>query len=126
MPLFRAQHLRALFAGHEHFFEHWVERYTDSGGAHRLDLVLSGGGGAPLYTYQGEPDLREYLRVNESSKVTLEHLVKPGAELGSNPYHYVIVRVDGDRIELEVVAVDWGATFQPYRSNRLDLRDGQP
>ena len=80
MPLFRAQHVRAIFVGHDHLFEHWVERYADATGPHRMDLVVSGGGGAPLYIYQGEPDLREYLKANESSKVTLEHLVKPGAE----------------------------------------------
>ena len=123
MPLFRAHHVRAIFVGHEHFFEHWVERYADTAGAHRLDLVVTGGGGAPLYTYQGEPDLRDYLKANESSKVTLEHLVKPGAELGSNPYHYVIVRVDADSLGMEVVAVDWGAGFQPYHSSRGDLKD---
>lgn len=123
MPLFRAQHVRVTFAGHDHLFEHWVERYADAAGPHRMDLVVTGGGGAPLYTYRGEPDLRDYLKANQSSNVTLEHLVKPGAELGSNPYHYVIVRVDADSLGMEVVAVDWGAGFQPYRSSRVDLKD---
>ena len=49
MPLFNAQRVRIVFSGHEHLFEHWVERYTDASGAHRMDLVVSGGGGAPLY-----------------------------------------------------------------------------
>src|SRR4051812_42846778 len=30
MPVFRKYHATALFAGHEHFFEHWVERYQDA------------------------------------------------------------------------------------------------
>src|SRR5207247_2202755 len=61
LPLFRAHHVRLVLAGHEHIFEHWVERYTDATGPHRMDHVVTGGGGAPLYNYQGEPDLREYV-----------------------------------------------------------------
>jgi 3',5'-cyclic AMP phosphodiesterase CpdA len=123
MPLFRAHHVRAVFAGHEHIFEHWVERYVDGAGPHRMDLIVTGGGGAPLYTYQGEPDLRDYLKAGEASKVAVEHLVKPGVERGGSPYHFLIIRVDGDSLDLEVVGVDWGVGFQPYRSNKVELRD---
>jgi hypothetical protein len=31
--------------------------------------------------------------------------------------------VDGDRLDLEVLSVDWGAGFQPYRSNKTQLQD---
>jgi len=123
MPLINAHHVRVVFSGHEHLFEHWVEHYMDASGPHRMDLVVSGGGGAPIYTYSGEPDLREYLKANEASKVTLQHLVKPSAERGLNPYHFVIVRVDGDQLGMEVIAVDWGAGFQPYGSNKVELQD---
>ena len=123
MPLFHTHHVRVVFSGHEHLFEHWVEHYSDAAGAHRMDLVVSGGGGAPIYSYTGEPDLRDYLEANKANKVSLEHLVKPGVDRGSNPYHYLIVRVDGDHLDMEVFAVDWGAGFQPYRSNEVELRD---
>jgi hypothetical protein len=123
MPLFNANHVRAIFSGHEHLFEHWVEHYTDATGPHRMDLVVSGGGGAPLYSYTGEPYLRDYLKANAANKVTLEHLVKPGREPGSNPYHYLVVRVDGKQLNMEVVAVDWGEGVQPYRSNKVELQD---
>ena len=123
MPLFNAHHVRAVFAGHDHLFEHWVERYADGTGPHRMDLVVSGGGGAPLYTYQGEPNLAEYLRANESNKVTLEHLVKPGVEPESSPYHFLIVRVDGDRLDMEVHGVDAGSAFRPYPTGTVELRD---
>ena len=123
MPLFNACHVRVVFSGHEHFFEHWVEHYTDSSGLHRMDLVVSAGGGAPLYTYSGEPDLREFLKTNAASQVTLAHLVKPGRESRSNPHHYLIVRVDGDQLEMEVVGVDWGRDFQPYGTNKVLLQD---
>lgn len=125
MPLFNANHVRMVFSGHEHLFEHWVERYTDPTGTHRMDLVVSGGGGAPIYGYTGEPDLRDYLKANEASKVMLDHLVKPSVDRGLNPYHYIIVRVDGDRLDLEVVSVDWGTGFAPYRSNKVELQDAK-
>jgi len=125
MPLFHANHVRAVFSGHEHLFEHWIERYTDASGSHRMDLIVSGGGGAPIYTYKGEPDLRDYLEANKSNKVTLEHLVKPSVEAGGNPYHFLVVHVDEDRLDLEVLSADWGAGFQPYRSNKAQLQDSK-
>jgi hypothetical protein len=121
MPLFRTHHVEALFTGHEHLFEHWVEHYTDASGPHRMDLVVSGGGGAPLYTYRQNPDTRDYVRSNAASQVRLEQIARPGADPGSNPYHFLIVTVDGDRLGIEVVGVDWGAGYQPYKTNKVDL-----
>jgi hypothetical protein len=123
MPLFRAHHVRAVFSGHEHLFEHWVEHYTDASGRHRMDLIVSGGGGAPIYTYTGEPKLEEYLKANEASKVELTHLVKPSVDAGLNPYHYLLVRVDGENLDMQVISVDWGKGFEPYRSNKVALKD---
>ena len=123
MPLFHTHHVRAVFSGHEHLFEHWVEHYTDAAGTRRMDLVVSGGGGAPIYTYTGEPDLEGYLKGNESLKVSLQHLVKPGNQDSPTPYHYVIVRVDGEKLDLQVVGVDWGRGFAPYRSSEAALQD---
>jgi Calcineurin-like phosphoesterase len=126
LPLFRAYHIKALFAGHEHFFEHWVERYDDGAGRqYRMDQVVTGGGGAPLYSYHGEPDLSDYLKENEAASVKLEHLVKPGVEPGDNAYHYVVVQVDGEHLKMEVIGVDWGRNFRPYRSNKSDLNDSE-
>jgi Predicted phosphohydrolases len=126
MPLFRAHHVRLLLAGHEHLFEHWVERYTDESGPHRLDEIVSGGGGAPLYGYTGEPDLRDYLTAGASEKVSVQHLARPSELPGGNPFHYVVVHVDGERISAEGIAVDWGKGFSPYRSNEAVLVDPKP
>ena len=122
MPLFRAHGVELLVTGHEHFFEHWVERWRDSTGrAHRLDQIVTGGGGAPLYGYQGEPDLRAYAAAAGRDSVRLEHLARPGVWPGENAYHYAVVHVDGDRWWLEVIGVDWGRNYQPYRSARATL-----
>jgi hypothetical protein len=123
MPLFRKHHVRLLLTGHEHLFEHWVERYVDASGRHRIDEIVSGGGGAPLYGYMGEPDVRDYLAAGAGDSVRLEHLVKPNVDPGANPFHFVIVHVDGTRINVEVVAADWGRGFAPYRSRGAVLDD---
>lgn len=121
MPLFRKYHVRLVLAGHEHLFEHWVERYMDGGQSYRIDQLVSGGGGAPLYAYQGEPDTRDYLIAGAADSVRLEHLVKPGMNAWENPYHYLVVHVDGEKIRVEVIGVDFGAEFRPYRSRSADL-----
>jgi hypothetical protein len=120
-PMFRAHHVRLLLTGHDHLFDHWVERYTDASGLHRIDQIVSGGGGAPLYPYTGEPNLGEYLAANKALNVKVEHLAKPSMDPGANPFHFVIVHVDGERISTEVIGVDWGRGFQPYRSNAAVL-----
>ena len=124
MPLFRKHGVKLLLAGHEHFFEHFVERWRDSTGrARRMDQIVSGGGGAPLYSYQGEPDLRQYRFDSGRDSVRVQHLAKPGVDPGENAYHYVVIHVDGPRIRVEVIGVDWGRTYQPYRSSRAVLSD---
>lgn len=123
MPMFRQYHVRLLLTGHEHLYEHWVERYADSTGQHRIDEIVTGGGGAPLTTYSGEPDLRTYVAAGAVERVSVEHLVRPSSDPGANPFHYVVVHVDGDRISLEVIGVDWGKGFAPYRSNGTLLTD---
>jgi calcineurin-like phosphoesterase family protein len=123
VPLFRRHRAAILFSGHDHLFEHWVERYQDSDGRmRRLDHITTGGGGAPLYTYRGEPDVRDYLKQNAAEKVSLDHVVRPGMNPGDNPYHYVLVQVIREQIRIEVVGVDWGRGFQPYRSNAMELQ----
>jgi hypothetical protein len=123
LPMFRKHHVKIFFCGHDHMFEHWVERYEDAAGKHRLDHVLTGGGGAPLYAYAGDPDVREYIRANADQKVTLDRIAKPPAEPGGGAYHYVLVKVDGEKINMEIIGVDWGRDFQPYRSNKANLSD---
>ncbi len=124
MPLFRRHNVEMLFTGHEHFFEHFVERYRDAAGQpRRIDQIVSGGGGAPLYTYQGEPDLRAYTQAAGADSARVTHLVRPGVRAGDNAYHYTVVHVDGARVWVEVIGVDWGAGFAPYQSNRSTLGD---
>jgi hypothetical protein len=112
LPLFRRHHVRMTIAGHDHLFDHWVERYTDAGKSYRRDDIVTGGGGAPIYVYSGEPDVQAYLSGAAEQQVQLEHAAKPGPTVADNPHHFVVVDVDGDKLSLEVVSV--GGSLAPY------------
>jgi len=123
MPLFRRHHVRLVVVGHDHLYDHWVERYEDNGVDYRLDSLITGGGGAPLYAYSSEPDLTEYLAAGASERVRVEHLAKPGPTPADNPHHFVVVQVDGDRLSLEVVGLG-PAGFAPFAGkSRISLND---
>jgi 3',5'-cyclic AMP phosphodiesterase CpdA len=126
LPLFRQHGVRIVLTGHEHFFEHWIERYRGADGAwQRLDHLVSGGGGAPIYTYSGPPDQRRYRRTSGNADVRLTQLVRPGRRERDNPYHFLVVHVNGDDIAVEYVGVDWGAQFRPYGRPSVSLIDRQ-
>jgi hypothetical protein len=120
LPLFRRHHVRMTICGHDHLLDHFVERYEDHGRTYRMDHVVSGGGGAPTYTYRNEPDLEPYLETTASEKTRIEHLLKPGPTVDENPHHFVIVRVDGDRLFLQVVGTGPSA-YLPYGPQLVDL-----
>jgi hypothetical protein len=113
VPLFRRHHVRLVITGHDHLLDHWVERYEDRGRVYRRDDIVTGGGGAPLYGYDSEPVLTDYLAAGASSKVTVEHLMRPGLSAADNPHHFLIVEVDGPRLTLEVVALG-DRPYAPY------------
>jgi hypothetical protein len=124
MPLFRKHHVRLLITGHDHLFDHWVEWYSGGGATYRMDSLVTGGGGAPIYTYAGEPDLRAYIAAGARENVRVEHLMKPGSTQEENPHHFIVVQVDGDQVSLEVVGAGSG-TYAPYPGarSRIDLSD---
>jgi hypothetical protein len=122
-PLFRRYHVRMTFSGHDHLYDHWVERYTDAGVSYRRDDVVSAGGGAPIYTYRGEPEVQAYLAAGADRNVRVQHLTKPGVTAADNPHHFVVAQVDGDRLSLEVIGT--GADdYRPYNGqSRIELID---
>jgi hypothetical protein len=88
-----------------------------------MDSLVTGGGGAPIYTYVGEPDLRGYIAANVAESVRVDHLIKPGSTPEENPHHFVVVQVDGDRLSVEVIGT--GPTpYTPYNgAAKIALND---
>jgi hypothetical protein len=123
VPLFRKHHVAMIVAGHDHLYDHFVEHYVDKGVTYRMDSLVTGGGGAPIYTYVGEPDLRGYIAANAAAGVRVDHLMKPGSTPEENPHHFVVVQVDGDRLSLEVIGTG-PAPYIPYNgSAKIVLSD---
>ena len=122
LPLFRAHHVRMTITGHDHLLDHWVERYDDGGKTYRIDHVVTGGGGAPTYVYNGEPNVRAYEEIGVAQKIHIEHLMKPGETVANNPHHFVLIKVDGEKLDLEVFGT--GPTdYLPYHGqSRIELR----
>ena len=125
LPLFRKHRVRMTLSGHDHLLDHWVERYTVAGASYRRDDVVSGGGGAPIYTYGGEPSVQRYVAAGAAENVRLEHMMKPGITAAENPHHFVVVQVDGDRLSLDVVGTA-ATPFTPYNGgSHIDLNDAE-
>ena len=123
LPLFRKHHVRMTLTGHDHLLDHWIEHYDDGGKAFRMDHVVTGGGGAPTYVYNGDPDLHAYEAAGAAQKVHLDHLMKPGETNDQNPHHFVLIQVDGDRLYLEVFGTG-PSEYKPYQGqSRIDLND---
>src|SRR5262245_26175320 len=112
-PLFRRFHVRMTIAGHDHLFDHFVERYTDGPMEYRRDDLVTGGGGAPQYRYRGEPETQKYLAANAAQNVRVDHIMRPGTTPEENPHHFVVIQVDENHLSLEVVGVGV-APFLPY------------
>ena len=122
-PLFRRHHVRLTISGHDHLFDHFVEHYVDAGVTYRRDDIVTGGGGAPIYTYRGEPELSAYLAAGSKESVRVDHLMKPGATAAGNPHHFLVVGVDADRLSVEVFGIG-GGHYRPYAGrSRIDLID---
>jgi hypothetical protein len=122
-PLFRKHRVRLTIAGHDHLYDHWVERYNEGGIDYRRDDLVTGGGGAPIYTYRGEPEVQAYLAAGADRNVRLQHLAKPGTTPAENPHHFVLIHVDGDRLSVELIAPG-ARDFAPYGGERrVDLDD---
>lgn len=115
MPLFRKHHVRLLITGHDHLLDHFVEHYTDPTDkkTYRIDSIVTGGGGAPLYSYDSEPDLITYLTSASALNLRVDHIMRPASQPADNPHHFLVIRVDGTKLSLDVVALG-GAPYTPY------------
>ena len=78
MPLFRKHHVRLLVTGHDHLYDHFVERYDDKGVTYRMDTSSPAAAARRATGYIGEPDLRAYIAASPAENIRVEHLMRPG------------------------------------------------
>jgi hypothetical protein len=122
LPLFRTDRVQMTITGHDHLFDHFIEHYDDASGARqRMDHIVSGGGGAPIYSYRGEQDVRRYAQAAIPTHVEIDHPVRPGVSEADNPHHFLLFEVDGDRVWLQVVTTV-AAPFLP-QPTKIELAD---
>ena len=62
------------------------------------------------------------MAANAAQNVRVEHLTRPGAA-ADNPHHFVVIRVDGDRLSLEVIGTGPTA-YTPYNGSAKIVLSG--
>ena len=102
IQLFKEHKVQLIIAGHEHFYEHNILKFVSEGKNYNMHILVTGGGGTPLRP------LVPLIKV----KNWLERDMKDGYEVEmvnrAEEYHYCIVSVSENGINIEVVSVDDG------------------
>jgi hypothetical protein len=118
-PLLAAGHVDMLFCGHDHIYERGVG-LTRAG---PLPYVVTGGGGAPLY----EPSCQVPARANGGRPAVASSglpACPPSVAVLTKEYHYVVVEVGEDGIDVCPRRVD-GSALEPCVHLRHALDGGR-
>lgn len=100
LPVFRKYGVDFVLAGHTHNYQRFHPMVTRGENAeHPITHIVTGGGGAPLYSLRGH----SYLAAAESS------------------YHYVVFHIDGKRLSLRALRPD-GTEIDTLTVSKTDDR----
>jgi len=125
LDIFRKYDVDAVFAGHVHYYERWVEKYQKEGKKRKITWVTTGGGGAineikwrnftlgmrpPMVLTKKErrERIRPYNRRAKGDKDIINWSLVQGypsrklESIRALEKHYCIVNVDGDSVWMEV------------------------
>ncbi|MFQ6044245.1 MAG: metallophosphoesterase family protein, partial [Candidatus Poribacteria bacterium] len=125
LDIFREYDVDAVFVGHVHYYERWVERYRKDGEKRKITWVTTGGGGAineikwrnftlgmrpPMVLTKKEKRerVRPYNRRAKRAKDIVNWSLAQGyptrksESIRALEKHYCIVHVDGDSVWMEV------------------------
>ena len=110
--LFKEYKVQLIIAGHEHYYEHNVLKFVSEGKDYNMHILVTGGGGTPV---------RSLVSLRKVNK-WLERDMHDGYEVDmvnrAEEYHYCIVSVSENGINIEVVSVEGGET-----ENRIILEE---
>lgn len=100
IELFKANYVQAVFAGHEHYYEHSILTFGEN--ENKMHFIVTGGGGTPLRSL---PSIESV-----NNKSAFEERLGYSINLANRAvaYNYCLVNVDKDGIKIIVKSVEDG------------------
>ena len=100
--LFKEYNVQLIIAGHEHYYEHNVLKYLKDGKNYNMHIVVSGGGGTPVRPLVSLSKVNKWLDRDTQDGYEVDMVNR------AEEYHYCIVSVSENGINIEVVKVEDG------------------
>ena len=110
--LFKEYKVQLIIAGHEHYYEHNVLKFVSEGKDHNMHILVTGGGGTPLRSLVSLRKVNNWLDRDMLDGYEVDMVNR------AEEYHYCIVSVSENGINIEVVSVEGGDT-----ENRIILEE---
>jgi len=100
--LFKEYKVQLIIAGHEHYYEHNVLKFVSEGKNYDMHVLVTGGGGTPLRPLVSMSKVNKWLDRDKHNGYEVEMVNR------AEEYHYCIVSVNENGINVKVVKVDDG------------------
>ncbi|MCH7818591.1 MAG: metallophosphoesterase [Candidatus Marinimicrobia bacterium] len=100
--LFQKHKVQLIIAGHEHYYEHNVLKYVSEGKNYNMHVLVTGGGGTPIRPLVSLSKVNKWLDEDMQEGYEVEMVNR------AEEYHYCIISVTENGINIEVVKVDDG------------------
>ena len=110
--LFKKYKVQLIIAGHEHYYEHNVLKFVSEGKDYNMHILVTGGGGTPVRSLVSLRKVNKWLERDMHDGYEVEMVNR------AEEYHYCIVSVSENGINIEVVSVEGGET-----ENRIILEE---
>ena len=110
--LFKEYKVQLIIAGHEHYYEHNVLKFVSEGKDYNMHILVTGGGGTPVRSLVSLRKVNKWLERDMHDGYEVEMVNR------AEEYHYCIVSVSENGINIEVVSVEGGET-----ENRIILEE---
>jgi len=100
--LFKEYNVQLIIAGHEHYYEHNVLNYLKKGKTYNMHIVVTGGGGTPIRPLVSMSKVDKWLERDMHYGYDVDMVNR------AEEYHYCIVSVSENGINIEVIKVEDG------------------
>ncbi|MCH8928095.1 MAG: metallophosphoesterase [Candidatus Marinimicrobia bacterium] len=96
----KKNHVNAIFAGHEHYYEHNLLSYEEEEISYQMHIVITGGGGTPVRPLTSNESVMEKIKIEQNMGYNVQMLKREEA------YNYCVVTVTENGIEVIVKSVN--------------------